>query len=48
MDGGLFIDDCTCNLNESNATYKLIFMEYNDGNEREWQLGWDGERIYEW
>jgi 5'(3')-deoxyribonucleotidase len=48
MDGGLFIDDCTCNLNESNATYKLMFMEYNDGNEREWQLGWDGERIYEW
>lgn len=46
MSDGLFIDDCTSNLNESNAKYKVMFMEYNDGKEREWQKGWKGERLY--
>ena len=48
MKGGLFIDDCTNNLKESNAKYKVMFMEYNDGKEREWQMGWNKDRLYDW
>jgi 5'(3')-deoxyribonucleotidase len=48
MKGGLFIDDCAYNLKESNATYKLMFMEYNDGKERSWQKGYKGGMITEW
>lgn len=48
MKGGLFIDDCAYNLKESNATYKLMFMEYNDGKERSWQKGYKGGKITEW
>jgi 5'(3')-deoxyribonucleotidase len=48
MKGGLFIDDCAYNLKECNATYKLMFMEYNDGKERSWQKGYKGGKITEW
>ena len=48
MKGGLFIDDCTYNLKESNATYKIQFMEYNDDRKRSWQLNWRGHRTTEW
>jgi 5'(3')-deoxyribonucleotidase len=48
MKGGLFIDDCTYNLKESNATYKLMFMEYDDGKDREWQRNWKRGKITEW
>lgn len=50
MDGGLFIDDCTKNLIESNATYKIQFLEYKDhkNNIREWTKGWKGLKMYNW
>lgn len=48
MKGGLFIDDCTNNLKESNAKYKVMFMEYNDGKTRSWQKDWHKERLYKW
>lgn len=48
MKGGLFIDDCTKNLKESNASWKAQFVEYNDNKEREWQVGWKGLKIYGW
>lgn len=48
MSGCLFIDDCTYNLKESNAKYKVQFVEYNDGKEREWQLNWKGSKVYKW
>ena len=50
MDGGLLIDDCTKNLNESNATYKIQFLEYNDGmnDVREWTKNWNGLKMYHW
>lgn len=48
MSNSLFIDDCTNNLNESNARYKIMFKEYNDNREREWQKGWDGLVMYNW
>lgn len=50
MDGGLLIDDCTKNLNESNATYKIQFLEYDDGMNdiREWTKNWNGLKMYHW
>lgn len=48
MKGCLFIDDCTYNLKESNAKYKVMFMEYDDGKERSWQKGFKGKRINKW
>ena len=44
----LFIDDSTNNLQETNADYNIMFKEYNDQKEREWQKGWDGLTMYEW
>ena len=50
MSDGLFIDDCTKNLVESNAKYKIQFCEYNDGlnEQREWIKGFDGLKMYKW
>ena len=48
MVDSLFIDDCTNNLNESNAKYKIMFKEYNDDKEREWQKDWNGLVMYNW
>ena len=50
MDGGLLIDDSTKNLKESNATYKIQFLEYKDGknNLREWTKDWKGLKMYKW
>lgn len=50
MDGGLLIDDCTQNLMESNATYRIQFLEYDDGNNdiREWTKNWNGLKMYRW
>lgn len=50
MEGGLLIDDCTKNLEESNATYKIQFLEYNDNMNdiREWTKDWKGLRMYKW
>ena len=48
MSSSLFIDDCVNNLNESNAKYKIMFKEYNDNREREWQKGWNGLVMYNW
>ena len=44
----LFIDDSTNNLQETNADYNIMFKEYNDQKEREWQKGWGGLTMYEW
>ena len=44
----LFVDDCTYNLKESNARWKIMFMEYNDGRDRSWQQKWKGDRLYRW
>ena len=50
MNGGLLIDDCTNNLIESNATYKIQFLEYKDNKNdiREWTKGWRGLKMYKW
>ena len=50
MNNGIFIDDCTKNLIESNAKYKVQFLEYNDNlnEQREWIKGWDGLKMYKW
>ena len=50
MTGGLHIDDCTNNLKESNATYKIQFLEYNDeyNDIRNWTKGWNGLKMYRW
>ena len=44
----LFIDDSTNNLQETNADYDIMFKEYNDQKEREWQKGWNGMVMYQW
>ena len=44
----LFIDDSTNNLQETNADYNIMFKEYNDQKEREWQKDWDGLVMYQW
>lgn len=41
----LFIDDSCKNLIESNAKYRLQFIEYDDGRDREWCVGWWGNKI---
>ena len=48
MSNGIFIDDCTKNLIESNAKYKVQFLEYNDGlnEQREWIKGFSGYKMY--
>ena len=50
MSDGLFIDDCTKNLIESNAKYKIQFLEYNDelNEQREWIKGFNGYKMYKW
>ena len=50
MSNGIFIDDCTKNLIESNAKYKVQFLEYNDGlnEQREWIKGFSGYKMYNW
>ena len=50
MSNGIFIDDCTKNLIESNAKYKVQFLEYNDGlnEQREWIKGFNGYKMYKW
>lgn len=50
MSNGMFIDDCTKNLIESNAKYKVQFLEYNDGlnEQREWIKGFNGYKMYKW
>lgn len=44
----LFIDDSTNNLQEANADYNIMFKEYNDKKEREWQKGWNELVMYQW
>lgn len=50
MSNGIFIDDCAKNLHESNAKYKVQFLEYNDGlnEQREWIKGFNGYKMYKW
>lgn len=50
MSDGLLIDDSTKNLNESNAKYKIQFLEYNDhmNDKREWTKDWYGLKMYRW
>ena len=47
---GLFIDDSAKNLLESNAPYKIQFLEYDDhmNNKREWTKDWHGLKMYRW
>ena len=44
----VFIDDSTNNLQETNADYDIMFKEYNDKKEREWQKDWNGLVMYQW
>ena len=46
MSNGLFIDDCTFNLNEVNAKVKVQFRRYD--NDAEWQRGWNGIIVDRW
>ena len=48
MSGDIFIDDCVQNLKDSNAKYKILFKEYYDNKEREWQKDWNGLVMYKW
>ena len=48
MSGGIFVDDCVANLRESNARVKILFMEYVDNVDREWQRGWNGFVVSDW
>lgn len=48
MSNNLFIDDCTNNLNVSDAKHKIMFKEYKDSREREWQKDWNGLVMYNW
>lgn len=50
MSDGIFIDDCTKNLIESNAKYKIQFLEYNDelNEQREWTKNFNGYKMYKW
>lgn len=48
MSGGIFVDDSVVNLRESNARVKILFMEYVDNVDREWQRGWNGFRVSDW
>lgn len=50
MNNSLLIDDSAKNLNESNATYKIQFLEYKDNKNdiREWTKDWKGLRMYKW
>lgn len=45
MSDGIFVDDNADNLRESNARVKILFMEYVDDVDREWQRGWNGFRV---
>lgn len=46
MTNALFIDDCTKNLNETNAKVKILFREFE--NDAEWQVGWNGLEMKSW
>lgn len=50
MKNGIFIDDTTHNLFDSNAKIKIQFDEWNDGKkeEREWMKNWNGKVIHNW
>ena len=50
MSNGIFIDDCTKNLIESNAKYKVQFLEYDDelNEQREWIKGFSGYKMFNW
>lgn len=43
MSDGIFIDDMTNNLNNSNAAHKICF-----GKEYVWNKDWTGDRCYNW
>lgn len=44
----LFVDDSVNNLQEVNADFCVMFKEYNDQKEREWQKCWDELVMYRW
>lgn len=48
MEHGMFIDDSTKHLINSNASVKIQFREYDDYKEREWQKGWRGLILTNW
>lgn len=48
MSGGIFIDDNVENLKDTNAQVKILFKEYNDDINREWQNNWNGFVSYSW
>jgi 5'(3')-deoxyribonucleotidase len=43
MQNGIFIDDLSCNLFSSNATYKICF-----GKLKEWNENWKFDRCFNW
>lgn len=45
MSGGIFFDDVTKNLYDSNALEKVMIVN-NPGSE--WNVGWSGEKINSW
>ncbi len=44
----LFIDDSVNNLRDTNSDFCIMFKEYNDRKEREWQKSWNGKVMYHW
>lgn len=47
-ENSVFIDDNKNNLDESNATYKIMFSEYKNENICEWMKDWNGDVMYSW
>lgn len=45
MEGSIFIDDHSKNLNSSNAKYKILFEPYGQKN---WNIGYEGFRLKSW
>lgn len=45
MSGAIFFDDAEKNLNDSNATKKVLFENVPGA---EWNKNWNGEKVREW
>jgi 5'(3')-deoxyribonucleotidase len=45
MDGAVFIDDHSSNLESTNAKYKILFEPYGP---KKWNTNWEGIRLHSW
>lgn len=47
-ENSLFIDDSADNLIATNSDFCIMFKEYDDKKEREWQKYWNSKVMYHW